>query len=273
MKNGCFYELFSRIEDGSKLAGLFNQVLHKLDVLRMMSAPATFEMEGKDEHCVALFYESCLWEMYLHGIIEKLNRWKNILDEYESEFGSNWKYYASSKRLDSIKEYGGEDEDYDSEGNIRTMNLSDKDLECYTVIRNLVQDDWRDIVQETKPEHLSGLCSALQTKAQISITDIFKQALGKEISTYKQDENGNMIPITFADKALSKASDEVQADNLSAMVLYICHCIQFLIDKIRGLDEFADNEQELHSIYRDAECLLEMRFKDMSIFNDLLKSE
>lgn len=272
-KKGCFYELFSKIEDNSNLASLLNKTLHDLNIVRIMSAPTTFAIERQNERGMEIFYESCLWEMYFHGIIDKLNRWVKVLSEYESEFASNWRYYASSKRLESIKEYGGEDSDYDDEGNIRTLNLSDDDLGCYTVIGDLVQDDWRDIVQETKSEHLSGLCSALQTQAKISITDIFKQAVGKEIATYKEDEEGNMIPMTFADKVLSKASDESQADDLSNTVLYVCYCIQFIIEKIRTLDKFNDNKECLSSIYRDVECLLELKFKEMDIINDFLKSE
>lgn len=47
MSKGCFYELFSRIKDDSRLADLVNQVLHKLDIVRMMSAPSTFEKKGR----------------------------------------------------------------------------------------------------------------------------------------------------------------------------------------------------------------------------------
>nr|DAU03325.1 MAG TPA: hypothetical protein [Caudoviricetes sp.] len=271
MARGCFYDLFSHIEDNSNLANLFNKVLHELETVRIMSAPSTFEIEKKGENCAYLFYESCLWEMYMHGVIDKLNRWKDILNEYESEFGSSWQYYASAKRLESIKEYGGKGEDYDSEGNIRTVNLSDEDLKYYTVIRDLVQDDWRDIVQETKPEHLDGLCSALQTNARISVTDIFKQAFGTEIPTYKEDESGNMIPMTFSDKTLSKAADEVQAENLSTMMLYVCHCLQFIIGKIRALDRYKNNKDELLSIHKDVECLLNTDFIGMDIFNEILK--
>lgn len=269
MAKGCFYELFSRIEDSSRLANLFNQVLHKLDVIRMVSAPSTFEKKEEDECGINLFYESCLWEMYLHGVIDKLNRWNSILNEYESEFNSKWKYYASSKRIESIKEYGGVDEDYDNEGNIRTMNLSDKELECYTVIRDLVQDDWRDIVQETRPVHLSGLCSALQTQAKVSITDIFKNAVGQEIPMYKEDENGNMIKMNFVDLALSKASDEFQADSFSSIVLFVCHSIQYLIEKIRSLEKFHDNTEQLISIHDDVVYLLNLDFEKMEYYKQL----
>lgn len=271
MAKKCFYELFTRIEDKSNLASIFNLVLGKLDIVRMTSAPTTFEKGLRDVRGIELFYESCLWELYLHGVVDKLNRWKNVLDEYKTEFESSWKYYASSKRIESINEYGGEDGDYNEDGNIRTLNLTDKDLEYYTVIRDLVQDDWRDIVQETKPEHLSGLYSALQTQAKISITDIFKDVSGKELNMYKQDVNGEMVKMNIADRALSKASDELKAEDLSNTVLFVCHCIQFLIEKIEKLDKFNNNQAELSSINRDIECLLSTNFMGMDIFNEITK--
>lgn len=207
--------------------------------------------------------------MYLHGVIDKLNFWKHLLNEYETEFGSNWKYYASSKRLESIKEYGGDDKDYDTEDNIRTMNLSDKELECYTVIKDLVQDDWRDIVQETKPEHLIELCAALQTQAKISITDIFNNVVGQEIPMYKEDKDGNMIKMTFVDQALSKASDESRADDLSTMVLFVCHSLQYFIEKIRKLEKFRDNKDQLISMYNDVVCLLNLDIGKMEYYREL----
>lgn len=269
MAKEYFYDLFSHIKDGSRLADLFNQVMHKLDIVRIVSAPSTFEMVNKDEQCVELFYESCLWELYFHGVVDKLNRWVKVLNEYESEFGSNWKYYASSKRLESIKEYGGDDKDYDTEGNIRTLNLSNEDLECYSILTDLVQDDWRDIVQETKAEHLSGLCASLQTQAKISITDVLKNISGQEIPMYKEDEDGNMFKMTFVDRALSKASDGSRADDLSTMVLFVCHSIQFLIEKVRKLEKFCDNKEQLISVRNDVECLLNLDFRKMDYYKQL----
>lgn len=265
MNNKPFYNLLFRIEDKSKLACLFNKVLDKLDMARIISAPKIFERDETYELDAELFYDTCLWEMYLHGVISKLNYWRSILDEYESDFQLSWKYYASSKRLESIKKYGGNDEDYDTEGNIKSLGLANKDLVCYTVIADLIQDDCIDIVQDTKPEHLDGLCSALQVHAKMSIADMFKEFFGKEIPTYKQNKNGEMEEMTFADKVLLKASNESQADSLSAVVLLTCQSIQAIIDKIRKLDKFQDNKGEISSISKDLECLLRGDFNNMEI--------
>lgn len=80
------YSLFSHIEDNSNLAHLFNTVLNKLDIFRIISAPITFEKKGKTERNFELFYDTCLWEMYFHEVVNKLKHWIEVLDEYEAEF-------------------------------------------------------------------------------------------------------------------------------------------------------------------------------------------
>lgn len=275
MRKSAFYKVLQRIEDDSNLAYVFNEALRSLEVIRICSSPTTFEKAIKDEgeHCADLFYETCLWEMYLHSVISKLHEWEDGLNEYFNEFEGSWRYYASSKRIECIREYGGDEQDYDDEGNIRTMNLTDKELEVYTIINDLMHDDWKDIVQETKPEHLNGLCAALQTQAKISITDILKNISGAEIDSYKTDEVGNMVRMTFADKVLMKASDENKADDLSVVILFVCNSIQIIIEKIKSLSRFNDNKNELSSMYKDIGFLLSMDFRSMGILNDFLRKK
>lgn len=86
---------------------------------------------------------------------------------------------------------------------------------------------------------------------------------------YKEDENGNMIKMNFVDLALSKASDESQADSLSAIVLFVCHSIQYLIEKIRSLEKFHDNTELLISIHDDVVYLLNLDFGKMEYYKQL----
>lgn len=254
------YDIFSYIEDNSSLALLFNEILSKLNIVRLVSAPATFELLESQEQDLRLFHETCLWEMYMHGVVSKLNEWIEVLEEYESEFGANWEYYASSKRLESIKSYGGEESDYDGDGNIRTQNLTHEDLEHYTVVNDLVQDDRRDIVQETTPEQLSFLILVIERRAKTSFAEIFRKAFNQDLPTYKQDKDGNMVRMTFADHAMQKASDELQADDLSSAVLFVCRSIRLLVEKTRKLDPFSDNKDVLQAMRNDMLALLDLGF-------------
>ena len=144
-------------------------------------------------------------------------------------------------------------------------NISNKDLEHYTIIGDLIQNDWRDIVQETKPEHLDGLLAALQTQGEMSITDIVAKITGQEIPVYREDEKGKMVEMSFADKALLKVSNKSNAEELAIVILFACISIQSIIEELKSLDKFKDNNGRLMSVYRDVGCLLSMNFKEMRV--------
>lgn len=237
------YDMFRKIEDESELATIFNIALQKLNMTRIITAPKDFT----DKQSADIFYETCLWEMYLNAVIERLKLWIKVLDEYETEFMSSWEYYAAAKRIESINEYGGEEEDYNQDGTVKTVGISNKALKIHSVINDLVFDEIRDIVQDTEPKHLYGLVSFLEANAKFSLTDMFK-SMGKDLPAYKQDGNGNMVQVTFADRALMKASNEADADNLSEIILYTCTEMNEIIGKIRKLNKCRDNKSELMEI-------------------------
>lgn len=251
---GIRYDFLSKINDEGRLAFLFNKIIEHLNITRIISAPQTFS--GLNErHGCDLFYSTCLWEMYLHGVVSRLKSWIESLEEYETEYSSSWKYYAASRRLDFIKKYGGEEEDYNEDGSIRTIGVSDKELESYSILSVLVFNDWRDIVQETSPTDLSGLIAALQTDASFSTSDIVKEGLGIDLPFYKIDENGDMVKATFADNVLQKAVKGNTADYLSSALLYICNEMQSIIQSIRSMDKAKDNKEELFEIKKRIESL------------------
>lgn len=59
---------------------------------------------------------------------------------------------------------------------------------------------------------------------------------------------------------MQKASDELLADDLASVVLLACRSIQLLVKRIRELDAFSDNKDELLSIRKDAEAMLNLKF-------------
>ena len=125
---------------------------------------------------------------------------------------------------------------------------------------DLVSDDWRDIVLETIPEQLGVLTLALKKQAKTSFAEVFKKVINRDLPMYKQDKNGNMVKMNFSDHAMQKASDELLADDLASVVLLACRSIQLLVKRIRELDAFSDNKDELLSIRKDAEAMLNLKF-------------
>lgn len=258
-----FYKLMCRVEEDCPLAVFFNKVIGELDTVKILFSPITFE-DGKSN--ADIFYQSCLWELWFHYTLSRFHEWDDILNDYFSEYEGSWKYYACSKRLDSINEYGGEPEDYNEDGNIKTSNLTEDDLKYYTVLSKMVQDDCRDIVQETTYADLQYMLSCLKAHASISLSDVFKECFGKEITTYKQDENRNMVPMSFADKVMDKAVKQNESDEMDSCIYLICTFIEKTIEKIKSMNMFCDNTEELSQIHKDVKNMIDFNFLEVSIF-------
>lgn len=261
------YMSFTYIDDDSRLAKAFNEVFRKLGLTRMVSAPTTFEKSNEEDQrrTAHVFYESCLWELYMHDVVSRLNDWRKTLRRYLYEFRGSWKYYASTIRTDRIRQYGGEDNDYNEDGSIRT-DVTDKELESCTLVHDLVWEELEDIVQDTKPDDLASLCSTLGAEASMSITDIIKNVSGVDMPLYKKDEQGEMVQMSFAERVLLKANEQCEAEDLACFVLTICQAIQLLLQKIRSLDKFKDNKEELKAILKGVEYLLDTDVERINTF-------
>ena len=269
-----FYDVMCNVNENCVLAVYFNKIIGELDIVRIFSSPRTFEdtkQENKDYS--AIFYQTVLWELWFHGVVERLNKWNEMLNEYFSEYEGKWKFYACSKRLESINGYGGEESDYNEDGSIRTLNLTEDDLIHHTVLSKMVQDDCRDIVQETTYVDLQYMISCLKAHASFSLPDAFKEFFGKEITTYKQDENGNMVPMSFADKAMDKAVEQYTADGMAASITLVCEFIQRIIRDIRAMDKFSDNTNKLIQIHKDVRNILDFNLCEVSYVEEMLEEE
>lgn len=259
------YELMNKAEGDSQLAQFVNQTLKRLDVVRIFVSPTTFqEAHKRGRNHAKLFYETCLWEMYLTRLVEKLQDWVILTDKYFEEFSGEWKYYASANRLDAIKNGFGDDDDYDEFGNIVTENVPIEKLVIYAITNDLVQDNWMDIVQETRSEHLETMFRALLGRSKLDITE----ALGMNIPVYRQDKDGKMVEMTFADKALMKAQNG-HADSWSVMGLnIIARNMHEMVEKVRSLKPDRNNVEELKGIRQLASRLLDMQIDDLVLEED-----
>jgi hypothetical protein len=243
------YEFFKTIDHDSELSRLVNMAFGKLLLARLVSAPQTYPRDDKwtDEEMmsrarqVGMFYNLCLGELYLHSIFINLTRWTELANKYNTEFEGSWKFYATSKRMESIKEYGGEDHDYNSDGTIRTLTTN-TELEGYSVIGDLIHDDWRDIFLQTKPFDLYTIYTGIALQAEISIPDMFKSVTDKEIKSYRQTEDGKMIENTWADEVMIKAEGQLAAEQIINMLYSAVCAVCGLIEEVRSLNKADDNK-------------------------------
>ena len=264
------YESNRPIEDESKLASVFNLILRKSNLQRLISTPRYFE-DMKSDYLAESLYMFCLsilHEQWLHGVIHKLREWQSTINDYLFEYDGNWRYYACSKRLEMIREFGAEDSDFDDKGELITDNPSNEMLRWHTVAKGLITEG-RDIVQDTKPHDLCGLATFLELRAQTNLTDFFKTTGHPEIHLYRQEEGENgemeMVQMSDEDIVLQKALDSVEGNDLFLVVQKVCKAMNVLCDVIGGLNPFSDNKDILCEIGKDIQCLLDGRLDEMTI--------
>ena len=186
--------MIKHIESELPLAVVFNKVISKITVLWIMTRPRIFnDIKGEDgAFKMSTYYQILLWEKWLHEVVKRLQEWVTSIVEYFDEFNGCWEYYALSKRLEFIDEYGtDDDEDYNSDGSIKTEGITHEQLKYHTVFSNLYHDSV-DIVQDTKPTDLYPLINAIE--ASVSIFDVLQKVSGKEITAYTLGDDGNLRP-------------------------------------------------------------------------------
>ena len=252
-------EFIEPIESKMPLAKAFNRIISKITIFRIMSFPRTFS-DATGEYAafnMQTYYETVLWEKWLHGVFKRLEEWTNIINKYFDEYSGSWEYYALSQRLGFINEHGSEDdEDYNPDGTVKTHGITHEQLKYYTVFSDLYYDGV-DIVQDAHPRDLYSLISALKANSQISFIDALQQVSGKQIESYVLDESKNLRLATFADKVEIKVSEMVEADDLGKLVYLIAQKMELLTTKIEAV-------YRSDRIFQDNRCLLKGVLQEVS---------
>lgn len=256
-----------RVEDTCYLAKLFNIVIKKVNIVRLASTPelAFTDDELSDEEKLmnhTMFYESCIWELYMHGVMDKLESWKNLLHDYLNEYQGSWKYYASSRRMQSLRENGAEQADFDDDGKIRTEGLSNEELEYYTLKEQMIGDDVdvHDVAVKAYPSDLKHLYTSFTINSKIDISELIRVFTGKNPPLYTEDGNGNMVEMTFAQRMQQKALVDVAADEILKMIVGAAYEFRSMVDFLKGLDAFQDNRDELASFRNRIDRFMDLDF-------------
>lgn len=194
-----------KFEETSNLSYAFNQAQKKLHLKRMIIAPSNTQSNGfnvNDEIIKEFalgFYYHAMFDVYCSSVIEHLTKWKKDAEEYISEFNCSWKFYALSRKLKSIKEYGADEDDYDKNGNIKE-SFTDEELKSWSIV-----EGWRgynDIIFFTNQDDLNMIYNTISTDAIFTIEKMFED-FGTPVKTYHQNEQGEMIENTFADNVIN----------------------------------------------------------------------
>lgn len=211
------------IQSNLPLVKAFNKIIGKVQTLRIITLPRIFEdVRGEDASFKkSVYYQTVLWEKWMHEVVARLQEWDAAIDEFFDEFDGIWEYYALSKRLDFIKECGSDDEaDYNPDGSIKTTGIQNCQLNYHTIFQNLYHE-CVDNVQDSHPSDLSPLIQALDTNSCFSLSDVLYNATGKRISRYTLDENGNICTTTFAEREMRIAIGLAEAHDYGHIDYFI----------------------------------------------------
>lgn len=243
---------FNLIKDEARLASFFNSIMRRLNPMRMMCAPKSFH-RVKD---IAAFQDEkycdfCRNEMWMHEVIITLRDWEEILDEYFGEFEGAWKYYAASKRLEYLEE--NEEEE--------TEATRDEDYYPFSVVTDLYDEEFTDIVSETVPDDLNGLCGDLFSNAKMDIVSGLRKKFGAEkVQMFKETEDGEVVPLSQEEYELNNISFQVQADDDIKRIKAISAVICTLYEMIKSCPCNEDNTETLTDVREAAKALLDLDF-------------
>lgn len=264
--------MIKQIESEQPLAIAFNKVISKITTLWIMTRPRIFDDTKGEEATFKMitYYQILLWEKWLHEVVQRLQEWITTIDEYFDEFNGSWEYYALSKRLEFIDEFGtDDDEDYNPDGSIKTTGITHEQLKYHTVFSGLYHD-CVDIVQDTKPTDLNPLINAIEANSRVSIIDILQKVSGKEVTAYTMGDDGHLRPVTFADRELHKVSEMVEAHDYGQIIMIVAMLMEQLTKSIetaaKSETAFFDNHDLLRAIQTDAKDILSLNFKDTRHF-------
>jgi hypothetical protein len=263
------YLFFRTFKGETPLERLFDKVFVRMQCMRMMVAPDVFGSESDEAYPnrTKIFYTCCLTELYFTAIVKNLGRWRDTAVEYNTEFCGKWKYYALSKRLDFLKEWGHCDltqNDYHPDGTVITQ-VADEKLLSYTIVDYLTNNAWKDIFLQTEPEDLLPVFLAIQHADGLSIAEIIRKT-GHKIKTYRR-QDGEMTENTREDEERMEVENRLSGRELAEMLLSIVVAVRELIDSVKRLSRTEDHTEFFRQLPAAVDAIFECRVKRITFDN------
>lgn len=252
------------------------RISKRMTVEKIMSTPRTFE-DVRGEQFGWMSSTHFIMEIcsdWIEKLPRRVDEWIRTIDEYMSEFRGSWEYYACSKRLESIGEYGPDERDLDENGEVRTSGLTRDDLRCHTVFRDLYLRDIRDVLQDFIPDDMVHFTSSVFADSKLDVKKMLSEMAGKEMDTYIVDrKNGEMRPETFGEHEMNRITDSVRAEDEMKMMALLGHAVYRMCRKLENVHEdveFSDSREFLWEFRQDCLKLRDMRLNEMSVLESAI---
>ena len=243
------YRKFTMIEKECPLASFFNKTMRKLLFIRTFAAPSYLDAQISDEQ-IRIFYDFCLYETWMHAVVNRLFEWKDLIHTYFSEYDGRWEYFSAS---------------------MRTLNKDDEaPLEDYSIVHYFLDEGARDIVVESLPHHINTLCGYLISFSRMDILQGLKKHF-KDIVSYRQSDDGTFQEMTREDYELFMVSNQVDADDDCKRLKAIAAGIKGIVEIIHFCKHDDDNTAILQMVNDAVSSLLSTDFASLNkVIDDFL---
>ena len=243
---------FNLLPTDCPLSTFFNQLMESMQSMRSLCAPVSFH---KDEDIAAFqdekFCDFVRYELWMTNTVERLMLWAQTIKSYFEDYGGSWEYYATSKRLEFIRE---------NELDVEEDSMDKEKIKYFSVVYDIYQPDKKNIVQDTTLADLGGLFCDLIACASIDYMKELKEHFGSNIEVYRVGENGKAKQITQDDYELDLAVKRADADDYVALLKEIMKKLSGILAVLKSCSYKEDNKEKLWMVKETAEQLLRMDF-------------
>ena len=264
----------------TKLTQFVIRVEARMITAGIIYTPRTFEDVRSEqfEFMAKGYFIHTLSKIWLEEIPRRIRMWKNVINEFKTEFNSSPRFYAVCKKLESVKEYGPEDSDLNENGDMLWedgSHIPDENLKSSMIFNDLYYDGCRDIIQDFIPSDVIHICSDIQADAAFDFRDIFAGITKHIPDSYTFDEDGNAHKVTFEEHEMMKAVNGANAIRFSDVLRLLAENMCRMCVKLsRWLEEKTlddDINSELDTFLDDCKKIEDLELAETSVIQDYFK--
>ncbi len=268
--------VLERIESDTKLAQLFNAYMSENFTIQMMFDPFRYSMaeynrERVFEEKQIQFAEEIAFQYHiltnsLHSIHNNVLEAVKAINKYQNEFGSDWKYFASTKRIEDINEYGGMDSDFNEKGEV--IFRDDNESLKYSTIHHELglrieyeeTDSRGEFIGTSDPSDFERFSNIIKNSNDFDPLSFFREQ-GKEIPVYTQGEDGEMKPLSTIDRIEMEMNEDIINGRIVELFNLVLLDCQGVSKYFQSINPFSDSKEQYAELLNRLETILNLNYK------------
>ncbi|MBG8554951.1 hypothetical protein [Hymenobacter guriensis] len=254
------FTILEKIKANTPLAHLFNAYLSGLSTLEIFSTPresmracrvafVTEALGAKPTLSIVeqaqRYYELTVLSNALNNLHNHIQAAADVLSDFFTEYEGSLIAYAVANRKRLLLEFGGgEDDDWYHTGNGNpdagegwevTETTDPARLAEYSLYRELTRffpgpESHGEYIGTSGPIDFHRFTVAVEHQTDFAPRKMFAAVGGVEIPMYRQDENGQMVPIPVIDQIEQEINEDVANERLTAYFNAVINAGQHLAE-------------------------------------------